>query len=56
MVLDESDEKLTALEHEGFTFQFEERIKQIVDSIIIDFTENFWQKGLTIRTSAGGSC
>jgi|GEM_PF-4102362 len=56
MALDESDEKLTALEHEGFTFQFEERLKQVVENIVIDFSDSFWQKGLTIRTAAGGTC
>ena len=56
MALDESDENLTALENEGFTFQFEERLKSIVDSIVIDFTESFWQKGLTIRSAVGGAC
>ncbi len=56
MALEESDEKLTALEHDGFMFQFEERIKNVVENTVIDYTENFWQKGLTIRTSGRGSC
>ena len=55
MALEESDDKLTALEHEGMPFQFEERLKHVVENIVIDFNDTFWRKGLTIKTS-GGSC
>ena len=56
MALDESDEKLTALEHEGFMFQFEEHLKHVVENVVIDFSETFWHQGLVIRTWGGGSC
>lgn len=56
MALDESDENMTALEHDGFMFQFEERIKHVVENAVIDYIETFWQKGLTIQSSAGGTC
>ncbi len=56
MALEESDEKLTAVEYDGLPFQFEERIKHIFENMVIDYIESFWQKGLVIRTSVGGRC
>lgn len=55
MALEESNDKLIALEHEGMPFQFEERIKHVVENAVIDFSDSFWRKGLTIQSS-GGSC
>ena len=56
MALEESDEKLIALEHEGLPFQFEERLKHVVENTVIDFSDSFWRQGLTISTAGGGRC
>jgi len=55
MALDESDDKLIALECEGLPFQYNKQVEHIVQKSVIDYTKSFWGEGLIIRTS-GGSC
>jgi Fe-S cluster assembly iron-binding protein IscA len=56
MTLDESDDKYIALECEGLPFQYEQKVKHMVEKSVIDYTKSFWGEGLTIRTAAAGAC
>ncbi|MBI9106776.1 MAG: hypothetical protein JEZ04_08520 [Spirochaetales bacterium] len=56
MALDESNDSLTTLDLEGFTFQYEKQIEKMIEKSVIEHTKSFWGEGLVIRTSGAGAC
>ena len=55
MALEESDDKLKSVEQEGFQFQYDKRLENILKTTVIDYVESFWRTGLTI-SAAGSYC